>query len=166
VYIYQNSQVVAICSSPSTLTVGLNDWRKGVQIPINGIANGNPTVITSNGHGLDTSLALNNSPPTARPSISIVGATGAWLTLDATWTASVLTPNTFSIPLDSTGFGAYTQTGPYFTTTAPRAGQAEWAVQRLFYDASGNAVAKLWVGGVQTYTNRCNDAISTTVQVQ
>jgi hypothetical protein len=165
-YVYSSGQVIAICSSPSTIPFGASNWRATVQVPITSISNANPAIVTSAFHGLDASLAVNGTPAVARPSITITGATASWMQINQTFVATVLTADTFSIPVDTSALGAFSQTGISFTTTGPRAGQPEWAVQKIFYDASGNATQKLWLAGVQTYTNRCTDATSTTIQVQ
>jgi|GEM_PF-3444987 len=60
-------------------------------------SNANPVSFTSTAHGQTGSI-----------SISIGGATGSWTSVNGTFTGTVTSANTFTIPVDSTGFGALT----------------------------------------------------------
>lgn len=64
-------------------------------VAITAASNANPVVLTANGHGLST----NNY-------ITISGATSGWAPINGTWPITFLSSNTFSIPVDSTSFGA------------------------------------------------------------
>lgn len=67
---------------------------------ISAAAAGNPTVLTKVAHGLQNGNA-----------VAFTGATGNWTPLNGTpFIVTVLTADTFSIPLNSTGFGALTGT--------------------------------------------------------
>jgi hypothetical protein len=147
-----SNQTTGICYARSAL-----DSRRSRQISISSITQANPAVVTSTGHGLSTS---------SRPTVTISGVTGTgWSVANATFVATVIDANTFSIPIDSSAFG--TLGGVItFTTTAPRSNIAEWAVQKIAYDGSGNAVWKGWIGGSAVTNQKCSDATSTTVQQQ
>jgi len=63
---------------------------------------GNPTIIAS-------ATAIGEAPDLITGnSIEIRGATGAWLAINDFWNVTVLNPFQISIPLDSSGFGAFT----------------------------------------------------------
>lgn len=80
----------------------------GATVAVTAATNANPAVITAPGHGLITGQ-----------SIAFSGATGSWVTLNAStasYAVTVLTANTFSLTgFDSTAFGALTGT----VTTIP-----------------------------------------------
>lgn len=158
-----SSQITAICSARSTVTSGA---RASTNISISAISKANPAVVTSTAHGLDPSLTMNSTTATTRPLVTISGATGTgWSAVNATFTATVIDADTFSIPVNSSAFGTLGGTVT-FTTTAPRVSAYEWSVQKLAYDASGNVFFKGWLGGTSAYVNRCSDASSTTLQQQ
>lgn len=71
-------------------------------ITISAATNANPVVFTSNSHGLSTG-----------DGITISGGTGNWTAVNGSWTITVTGANTFSIPVDSTAFGAVTGTLVY-----------------------------------------------------
>ena len=69
-------------------------------LTVTGISKASPAVVTSAAHGL-----------TSGNSVIISGATAAWAPLNATWTATVIDGNSFSIPVDSSLFvGAFNGT--------------------------------------------------------
>lgn len=147
--------IVAVCYSPSKITT---NQRYGNTVAISGISKANPGVVTSTGHGFDTN---------SRPLVTISGATGTgWITgVNGTFTATVIDANTFSIPVDTTGFGTLAGT-VVFRTTAPRKTVAEWAVKKLAYDASSNVVFTGWLAGSDTYAAKCSEATLTTTNQQ
>lgn len=71
-------------------------------ITISAATNANPVVFTANAHGLSTG-----------DGITISGGTGNWAAVNGSWTITVTGANTFSIPVDSTTFGAITGTLVY-----------------------------------------------------
>jgi len=107
--------------------------------------NANPVSLTSVAHGFSTS---------ARPSITISGGTGKWSAVNGTFIATVTGANTFTIPVDSTAFGAMTGS-LVFKTRAPRMGQSVWAVQKYVYNVGGDLVGVFWVGGGTSMRNTC-----------
>lgn len=70
--------------------------------PITAASNANPAVLTVPGHGLLTGGA-----------IIISGFTGAWVALNGEQTITRTGPNSFSVPKDSTSFGALAGTPTY-----------------------------------------------------
>lgn len=156
VYVVNGSnQTIGICWSPSTDTSGR---RSRTQVAISAISKASTAVVTSTAHGIHAS---------ARPSVTISGATGTgWITgINGTFVATVIDADTFSVPVDSSGFDTLGGT-VVFTTSGPRTSVAEWSVWKIAYDGSGNAIWKGWLGGKRTYENACSDASSTTVQQQ
>jgi hypothetical protein len=158
VYVYTGGNVTAICWSPAMVNTGN---RSRTQVTITAISKANPAVVTSTAHGLN----LNT-----RPGVTISGATGTgWVSgatgVNRTTTATVIDANTFSIPVDTTTNG--TLGGAIvFITTAPRLSVAEWAVQKIAYDGSGNVLNRTWIAGSAGMAAKCSDASSTTVEHQ
>lgn len=131
---------------------GPNTPRSRIVVAISAVSKANPAVVTSTGHGF---------PISSRPTVTIIGATGTgWTGINATWTATVVDANTFSIPIDSSGFGTLAGTVT-FTTTAPRTTVGEWAVKKLVTSASGNLIWVGWLNGSSGYAAKCSDATST-----
>lgn len=147
------TDLTALCYARSTLTTGL---RAATKVAISAVSKASAAVVTSTGHGF---------PISARPIVTISGATGTgWTGINATWTATVIDANTFSIPINSTTFGTLGGT-VVFTTTAPRTTQAEWAVQKLVYDTH-TLIWKGWLNGSSGLQAKCSDATSTAVTQQ
>jgi hypothetical protein len=145
--------IAAVCYSPSIGT----SLRSQRAIAISAATTANPAVFTSTGHGFTLST---------RPMITISGATGNWTPVNGGFVATIINANTFSIAIDSTAFGALTDTLT-FTTTAPRQTIAEWSVLRYFYDANGNEISRSWLGGTsRDYLYKCTDAASSTNNIQ
>ena len=152
IYTLSGNSTVAICSALSS-----DGSRAGRKVSISGVSKANPAVVTSTGHGFAIS---------SRPSVTISGATGTgWTGINGTFTATVIDANTFSIPVDSTGFATLGGT-VVFSTSAPRQTISEWSVQKIAYDTNGNAIWSGWVGGTTSYNQKCSDATSTTVVQQ
>ena len=87
---------------------------------ISAATNASPVVLTSTGHGLNTGA-----------SVTISGATGSWTPINGTSTITKIDANSFSIPVDSTAFGALTGT-VVFSGKALTAGSVDFRVCRVF----------------------------------
>jgi hypothetical protein len=102
-------------------------------------------VITSVAHGLLTDNA-----------VKIAGATGDWAALNGTRIITVLTADTFSVAVNSSGFAA-TFNG-VITTTAPRTSASCWRISKNYYDGSSNLVRSSLANGTaeetQVYDSR------------
>ena len=157
VFVYNSGAVIAQCWSPSQPTTLL---PRTTSVSISGISKASAGVVTSTGHGF-TLLT--------RPLVTISGATGTgWVsgahTVNGTFTATVLSADTFSIPVDTSTNGTLGGT-VVFTTTAPRQTVAEWSVQ-LFLGAPSAVTGKAWLNGSQSFGSKCADVTSTTVVLQ
>jgi hypothetical protein len=64
-------------------------------VSVTAATNANPAALTSTAHGLTTGQK-----------VTISGATGSWVPINGTWAVTVTGANTFTIPVDSTAFGA------------------------------------------------------------
>lgn len=145
--------IISTCYSPAIDITGI---RARTNVSISAASNANPVVFTSTGNG----FTLNT-----RPLITIKGATVGWVTVNGTFTATVIDANTFSIPIDSSAFGALSGTLS-FLTTAPRQTVAEWGVIRYFYAAgTSDQISSVWLGGA-TGNAKCSDSASTTNNIQ
>lgn len=149
VYGYTGANLVYVCYAKS------RQPTSGT-ISISAASNANPVSLTSTGHGFNTN---------SRPRITISGATGNWTPINGAFTATITGANTFTIPVDSTTFGALAGT-VVFTTVGPRTNQPQWAVKQFAYDASSNLVSSAWLGGSSALQAKCSDATSTTTNVQ
>lgn len=150
---YSGTKLVYSCTARSTVTTGP---RSLLSVSISAASNASPVSLTSTGHGFDTS---------SLPKVTISGGTGNWTAINGTFTATVTGANTFTIPVDSTTFGALAGTIT-FTTTAPRTGVAEWSVLKLAYDGSGNLIGTYWLNGSPAFVSKCSDAALTTINQQ
>lgn len=152
--VLSGNNTVALCYAQAVVTTGT---RAATRVSISSVSKASPAVVTSTTHGFDTH---------SRPSVTISGATGTgWSAINATHVATVINANTFSIPVDSSGFGTLGGT-VVFTTTAPRTVMPEWAVQLFSYDGSNNVVWIGWLNGTTGYVSKCSEATSTTVNAQ
>jgi len=82
----------------------------GTPIQITAASNSNPTVLTTAGSDLSQGQPCDNYSYGAGCTfyVHISGVTsGPWLGIDADWTATAIDNTHFSIPLDSSGFGAW-----------------------------------------------------------
>jgi hypothetical protein len=154
VYLYSGSNVIAICEALSTVT---NGQRAATSVAISAVSKAAAAVVTSTAHGFAVS---------SRPKVTISGATGTgWTGINAAWTATVIDADTFSIPIDSSGFGTLAGT-VVFTTTAPRSTMPEWSVQRFAYDGSSNLIWTGWLNGTAAKNQQCSEGSSTTLNQQ
>ncbi len=157
-FIYDGSNVIAICESDSILTTGP---RASTYVPISAISKAAAGIVTSVGHGFDTR---------SRPKVTISGATGTgWVsgahTVNGTFTATVIDADTFSIPVDTSGNGTLGGT-VVFKTTGPRTTMPEWSVFRQLYDGSGVLVLTAWLNGTSARNQKCSEGASTTLNQQ
>lgn len=153
VYAYDGSN--NLLSACYALTIDTTSRRSSIITSISAATNANPVVFTSTGHGFNLNI---------RPKVTISGGTGNWTAVNGTFTATIVDANSFSIPIDSTTFGAVTGTLTY-TTTAPRSNVAEWEVILYSY-TSTNLILKSFLGGTASFSNKCSDAASTTLNKQ
>jgi hypothetical protein len=131
-------------------------WAKATapvtSVAFTSISAANPAVFASSGHGFD----LNTNP-----TVTISGGTGSWAAINGTRSVTVIDANSFSIAVDTTGFGAVTGT-VVVTTGAPRLQNKIWQVRKIVSDVSGNPVADMWaVGG---YDNACSNRTTLSYQ--
>jgi len=151
---YTGANLTSLCIARSAIQTG---QRLAVHVAISAVSKANPAVVTSTAHGFNVN---------SRPAVTISGATGTgWTGINGNFVATVIDANTFSIPVDSTGFGTLAGTVT-FVTTAPRTGVPEWAVKKLVYDGSNNLIWIGWLNGSSAYQAKCSDATSTTVSQQ
>ena len=145
---YSGTNVIYICKAASI-------QKTSPSIAIASATNANPVVFTvSGGHGFDSATS-----PAAKPSITVSGGTGQWVVANATWTATILSSTTFSVPLNSTAIGAMTGT-IVFTTRAPRTTDPVWSVQAFTYDGSNNLTGGAWAIGTPSFTQTCTGSPS------
>lgn len=152
VYAYSGGNVTYECQA-----ISVNSSRLNIRVAISAASNANPVVFTSTGHGFH----VNSN---ARPKVLISGGTGNWTAVNGEWTATVIDANTFSIPVNSTSFGALAGS-VMFATTAPRMTVAEWAVKLYAYDGSNNVINIANLNGV-TRGSKCSDAVVAGTNVQ
>ena len=156
VYGYTGSNLTSICYAPSTDAAGTGRFVRQV-VAIASATNANPVVFTvTAGHGMNLSTL---------PSITISGATSGWTGVNGTFVATPLSTTTFSIPVNSTTFGALSGT-LVFHTSAPLLNQYVWAVQQYAYNVSNAVISVSWLYGSTGFQARCTDAGSTTIANQ
>lgn len=154
VYTMSGGNLIAVCEAMSTVT---NGARAATSVAISGVTKAAAAVVTSAGHGFAIS---------SRPTVTITGATGTgWTGINAAWTATVIDVDTFSIPIDSTGFGVLAGT-VVFKTTAPRSTMPEWSVMRLAYDVGNNLIWSGYLNGTAAMNQKCSEGSSTTLNQQ
>ena len=87
--------IIGIVATSFSFTVTQGGATAGTVI--SAATNASPAVLTSAGHGI---------PVGSTAILTITGFTGAWVPANGTFTVTSLSANTFSIPVNSTGFGA------------------------------------------------------------
>lgn len=113
-------------------------------VAISAASNAAAAVLTSASHGFNAN---------SLPIITVSGGTGNWTGVNGTRTATIIDANTFSVPVNSTGFGALTGS-LVFTTQAPRTNRPVWAVWKGVYTGT-NLIWAGWVGGTTAETQTC-----------
>ena len=111
--------------------------RRPSTLSVTAATNASPAVLTVTAHGFSTLMS---------PAITISGATGNWTPINGKSKATVINTNTFSIPVNSTTFGALTGT-VRLDTWAPRTSDPIWHIVKLTYNGSNQLTAKLTVEG-------------------
>lgn len=149
---YSGSNLSYECFAPSQGTTGS---RFTQFYPLSAATNANPVVFTTT-----ASMSL-----FSRPIVTILGATGSWLPINGTFTATVLSATTFSIPVDSTSFGSLTGV-LVFNSTAPVLNQPFWAVEQFAYNGSNQLIGIVWLNGSTGFQAKCSDGASTTLNTQ
>jgi hypothetical protein len=76
---------------------------------VSACTNANPTVCTVTGHGLTVGTTY---------SATFTGATGSWTPINGSHALTAIDANTFSMPVNATGFGAMTGSVAYYSGAA------------------------------------------------
>lgn len=95
-------------------------------IAITAVTNANPAV-----------FSVSAAPPTGQP-VAISGFTGGWTAANGTFIATNISPTTFSIPVNSTGFGAVSGSPVVVGGLTPHAEIGQMI--KVLYDPTGSAV--------------------------
>ncbi len=130
ILVYSGSNLTYMCLARS-------DQRNARTVTVSAASNANPVSFTATAHGFDYQAGA-----TATPVVKITGATLTWAPINGVWIATPTSANAFTIPVDSTTFGALTGT-LVVSTLAPKTTDPVWAIQKLVYDGSNNLI---WVG--------------------
>jgi len=110
------TQYITVSGNDTFICYALRDSPQ-TTITTSAFSNANPGVVTST-HGFHSNSS---------PMVTISGGTGAWAAVNGTWKATYINGTSFSIPVDTTAFGAVTGT-LVFTTKAPRLTSNFWMV--------------------------------------
>lgn len=109
-------------------------------ITVSGASNANPVSFTATAHGMGDYANLG---ATVTPIVKITGGTGNWTAINGTWTATPTSANAFTIPVDSSAFGALTGT-LVVTTLSPIHTNPVWSIFKMTYDGSNNWTGQGW----------------------
>lgn len=136
-YAYTSGTITHICAS--------KHYNELSTVTQSAISNAASAVVTATAHGLH---------PDSNPTVVITGGTGNWAAFNGTRTVTVIDANSFSVPVNSTGFGAVAGT-IVIKTNAPRTSRPIWVVTKVNSDASGTGrqSSMTAVGG---YSNICD----------
>ena len=129
-FTYSGTNLVMQCTSSSVVTT---PNRSITPTAITSISKASAAVVTvSGGHGINLSTL---------PTVTISGATGTgWTGINGTFVATPINTTTFSVPVNSSGFGTLGGT-VQFTSTAPLLNQPVWFVKLFVYDGSNNLLS-------------------------
>jgi hypothetical protein len=131
-YFYNGNNLEYICSAkfPTPETT----------VTVSAASTANPVSFTATAHGFDYQSAT-----TINPIVKIVGGTVNWTAINGVWKATPTSANAFTIPVDSSTFGALTGT-LVVTTQSPRTQNSVWSIKKLIYDVANNLIAVSWAG--------------------
>lgn len=131
-------------------------------VTVSSVSNASPAVVTATAHGFDyQSLA------TVTPIVKITGASGGWAGLNGVWIATPTGANTFTVPVDTSGFGTFSGQSITVTTYAARTTSAVWRVRKYVYNASNQLIfsgygaasagagSSALIASANTFTNIC-----------
>ncbi len=99
-------KVSELVRSGSDFTRSLQDV-KAIRVELTTVVNNQNEAITGSSNAGAAVLTVATAPASG-VSVTIQGYTGLWAPANGTWTATNLSGTTFSIPINSTGFGAQT----------------------------------------------------------
>lgn len=130
---YSSTNLTYICKAPGNI----NPVLSSQVITTTAASNANPVSFTATAHGLGDYATYGAAGAMPTPVVIISGATGNWTPINGVWLATVTSADAFTIPVNSTTFGALTGT-LVVSTTSPRWNKAVWSIQKYVYDASNN----------------------------
>jgi hypothetical protein len=137
-----NAQYYCFAHTPASIT----------SLSITSVSNAASAVVTYSGHGFN---------PLSNPTVTFSGATGSWSTLNSSFVATVIDANTFSIPLNTSSFGALAGT-VVLKTAAPLLTQPIWLVLKNINDTATSTTATMWAN--DGYNNACTNRASLSYQ--
>lgn len=111
-------------------------------VTVSAASNANPVSLTATSHNLGD---FTNLGATVNPIIKVTGYTGNWAPLNGVWAATITSASAFTLPVDSTTFGAVTGT-PAFTTYNPRLNNPVWSIEHFLYDTNNLFITSVWAG--------------------
>lgn len=137
---YSGSNLIYVCKAPAYINPNI----AAQVITVTGASNANPVSFTATAHGLGD-YATYGATFVPTPAVIISGGTGNWTAINGVWIGTPTSANAFTIPVDSTAFGALAGT-LVVTTTAPRWTKPVWSISKYMYDASSNFTGQLFPG--------------------
>jgi hypothetical protein len=159
-FYWTGTNLTYLCVAPSQ--------NEKTTVTVSAVSNASPAVVTATAHNFGD---FANLGATLTPSVCISGYTGNWVPFNGCWIATVTSANAFTIPVDTTTFGATTGTAVY-TTETPRFNRPRWAITKFYYDGSNNLITQGWavnpagagssslVGGSTGYSFACSSRAS------
>lgn len=145
------------------LCTALSTQPQPTVITVSAVSNANPAAATATGHGFTWPSAT-----AVQPLVLVTGGTLNWLPFNGVWAVTPTSANAFTVPVNTTAFGAVTGT-LVFTTLAPRLTYPNWWVQKFTYDGSSNMLTAMsghaqpgagvttLTGSSNRYTEKCSD---------
>lgn len=132
-----SNNTVYICKALSNQ--GSPGSSRNPPVAVTSISNAGTAIVTAASHGFDF-----ESVATISPIIQITGATAGWTGINGVWKATVTASGTFTIAVDTSGFGTFVGQSITVTTLSPRINLPQWSIKKLVYDASNNLLAQMW----------------------